>query len=612
MINKSESNKHQVILEPMGKRVEVNPETSVYEAAIQSGVELTAVCSGAGNCGKCKVYPAEGKFSDITQTEKELLSFSELGAGLRLACQIKILSNCTAHFPPESLATMQRLQLEGKQTNTKLDPVVSSILISLPNNNGEYDLSEISLALIKELKSSVPDLKVPVNILSESRRILADCEGKAKFIIRKNAVIQVLSPVNCMIGFACDIGTTKIAGYLVDFESGDTLASGGITNPQIAFGEDVISRIKFADENPGGYKMLHDALVLSINELIKDLSNFAQITREQIVDCVMVGNTAMHHFLVGLPVHPLGTAPYMTDALNSMNLPAEIIGLDISKGAYIFLPPNIAGFVGGDHVAMLLSINARNLGKTVLAIDIGTNTEISLIHDGMHYACSCASGPAFEGAHIREGVRAIPGAIEKVFIDQSSVKVHTIDNKLAIGICGSGILDAVSEMLRVGILDKRGTFTKNDSRLSFSSGKPDFILIGHQQTGVGRDIIMDRKDDNQIQLAKAAIRSGIEVLLEHTGIEAEEIDHVILAGAFGTYLDISSAIEIGMFPRLPLERFSQVGNAAGSGAREMLLSVEQREIAENMMGKIEYIELTTANNYSDFFMNAIGFEKTNY
>ena len=607
MNNKSESRKYQATLEPMGNRVEVDPETSVYEAAIRAGVELTAVCGGTGTCGKCKVFPVEGHYSEVTPSEKELLSGNEISSGLRLACLTQIRSDCTAYFPTESLATMQRLQLEGKKTDIKLNPVVHSFCISIPIQHDEPDLTVISPVLEKELQSSFPNLKIPEILLSEFRKILAHCEGKAKIAIRNNSVIQVLSPEKRLAGFACDIGTTKIAGYLVDLENGETLASGGIINPQIAYGEDVINRIRFADENPEGRKVLQDILVKSVNELINDLSLMAQITSEQIVDCVMVGNTAMHHLLVGLPIHPLGTAPYMTDALNAMNIPAENIGFHISRGAQLYLPPNIAGFVGGDHVAMLLSTNARNLGKTILAIDIGTNTEISLIHGGMHFACSCASGPAFEGAHIREGVRAIPGAIEKVFIEQNIVKVLTIGNKPATGICGSGILDAVSEMHRVGILDKRGTFTKNDSRLSFSSGKPEFILVQHQHTGIGRDIILDRKDISQIQLAKAAIRSGIEVLLEHTGIEAEEIELVILAGAFGTYLDISSAIEIGMFPRLPLERFSQVGNAAGSGAREMLLSTQQREIAEKIMDKIEYVELTTAKNYAEIFMNAIGF-----
>ena len=607
MNNKSESSKYQATLEPMGKRIEVDPGTSIYQAAIQSGVELTAVCGGTGTCRKCKVFPVKGHYSEVTQSEKELLSSNEISSGLRLACLTKIRSNCIVHFPPESLATMQRLQLEGKKTDIKLNPAVHSVFISIPIQHDKADLSVISLALEKELQSSIPNLKIPENFLSESRKILARCKGKAKIVVRNNSAIQVLSPETRLAGFACDIGTTKIAGYLVDLESGETLASGGITNPQIAYGEDVINRIRFADENPEGRKILQDILVKSINELIAKLSLLTHITREQIVDCVMVGNTVMHHLLIGLPVHSLGTAPYRTEALSPMNIPAEVIKLDISSGAYIYLPPNIAGFIGGDHVAMLLSTNATNQGKTILAIDVGTNSEISLIYHGKHFACSCASGPAFEGAQIRDGARAIPGAIESVFIDQNSIKVHTIENKPAIGICGSGILDAIAEMHRVGILDERGTFTKNDSRLSFSSGKPEFVLVQHQHTGVGRDIILDRKDINQIQLAKAAIRSGIEVLLEHTGIEAEEIDLVILAGAFGTYLDISSAIEIGMFPHLPLERFSQVGNAAGSGAREMLLSVENREGAEKMMGMIEYIELTTSKNYVNIFMKAIGF-----
>jgi uncharacterized 2Fe-2S/4Fe-4S cluster protein (DUF4445 family) len=407
------------------------------------------------------------------------------------------------------------------------------------------------------------------------------------------------------LGYAVDIGTTKIAGYLVDLQTGQTLASGGVINPQVAYGEDVISRIKYTNEYPQGAEILQKMLVQAINDLLTDLCQQIGTTPDQIVDSVMVGNTAMNHLLAGLPVHSLGTAPYTPASTQAMHFPAGKVGITIAKNAYVYMPPNIAGFVGGDHIAMLLATDAGHRGKTVVALDIGTNTEISLIHQGQHFACSCASGPAFEGAHIRNGLRAISGAIERVFIDKDGVKIQTINNIPAIGICGSGILDTVAEMRRENLIDSRGTFNKTDTRLNISEGLVEFVLVPAQKSGNGQEIAINRKDVNEIQLAKAAIRSGIEVLMKHAHIEVDDVDLFLVAGAFGTYLDIKNILRIGMFPSIPFERFQQVGNAAGAGARELLLSNKKRVEAEQMVKLIEYLELTTVRDYQDIFMDAI-------
>ncbi|MDP3721129.1 MAG: ASKHA domain-containing protein, partial [Anaerolineaceae bacterium] len=312
------------------------------------------------------------------------------------------------------------------------------------------------------------------------------------------------------------------------------------------------------------------------------------------------------HLLAGLPVHNLGTAPYHPSQVDAMTFAASEIGLKLAENAFIFLPPNIAGFVGGDHIAMLLATRARHTLKTVLALDIGTNTEISLLHKGRHLTCSCASGPAFEGAHIRSGLRAIPGAIERVFIEGSEVKLQTIEDQPAVGICGSGILDAVAELRRNDLIDHRGAFNKQDERLVMRDGQPEFVLVPAAHSAAQHAISLNRQDVQEIQLAKAAIRSGIEVLLREADCSAEEIDLFLVTGAFGTYLDLTNCQRIGMFPEIPLKRFKQVGNAAGSGARELLLSTDKRAKAEAMLEKIEYIELTTVKDYVEFYMDAIG------
>jgi uncharacterized 2Fe-2S/4Fe-4S cluster protein (DUF4445 family) len=271
----------------------------------------------------------------------------------------------------------------------------------------------------------------------------------------------------------------------------------------------------------------------------------------------------------------------------------------------VYFPPIIAGFVGSDHTAMLLATRARKSGKTILALDIGTNTEISLIHNKTHLTCSCASGPAFEGAHIGNGMRAVAGAIEHIYMDSDGIKGQTVGNEPAIGICGSGMLDAVAEMRKENLIDSRGCFQKSDSRFPVDGGSARLVLVPADQTGHGREIALNRKDINQIQLAKAAIRSGIEVLLNQMGINQNDIDVFIVAGAFGTYLDVKNSIRVGMFPDLPLERFQQTGNSAGQGAREILISTASRNEADRLIKHIRYVELTSVAGYQEIFIDAL-------
>jgi uncharacterized 2Fe-2S/4Fe-4S cluster protein (DUF4445 family) len=547
----------QVTLEPMGSRVQVTPGFTLLDCAQKAGVDIMAVCGGNGTCGMCKVILMQGQVSPLDPAESVLLDPIEIKKGLRLACQTRVFSDARVQFPPESLATLQRLQLEGQETTIRPHPAVRWV------------------------------------------------DGERRVVLNRMQIVSILPADSALYGYAVDIGTTKIAGYLLDLQTGHSLAAAGVTNPQIAFGEDVISRIEYSDSHPQGGRELQRLLVDALNELLGGLCRQTGVNLEQVVDSVMVGNTAMHHLLVGCSVHSLGTAPYEAAILQAMRLPAAEIGLRMAPGAMVYLPPNIAGFVGGDHVAMLLASRAAKFKQTVIALDIGTNTEISLIHHGRHFACSCASGPAFEGAHIHEGIRAIPGAIERVRLEGDAVQVHTIGGKPAIGICGSGILDAVAELRRVDILDGRGAFRKGNDRLHLQHGKPAFLLVPASKSGHGRDISVNREDVNEIQLAKAAIRSGVEVLLREAGITYNEIEVFLVAGAFGSYLDLRNAIHIGMFPPIPLERYRQVGNAAGAGARQMLISTRMRSTAEHLGDKIEYVELTTVPGYTDIFMDAI-------
>jgi uncharacterized 2Fe-2S/4Fe-4S cluster protein (DUF4445 family) len=376
-------------------------------------------------------------------------------------------------------------------------------------------------------------------------------------------------------------------------------------NPQIAYGEDVVSRIAYANDHPDGRSVLQGRLVEALNRMTGELCAQAGASRDQIVEAVVVGNTVMHHLFAGLPVHQLGTAPYLPAVSDPLDVRARDVGLDLAAGAHVYLPPNIAGYVGADHVSMMLATGLDQTPETVIGLDIGTNTEISLASHGRLLSCSCASGPAFEGAHIQDGMRAAPGAIERVQIVNNAVRAHTIGNQPPVGICGSGILDAISEMLAAGILDTRGSLRKDQPGVRVRDGKSEFVVVSAGKTGHGRDIVVSRRDVNEIQLAKGAIRAGIDILLAEAGVPHDALDAFIVAGAFGTYLDLGSAVRVGMFPDLPVQRFRQVGNAAGMGAKQMLVSAERRRAAVQAIKQVDYIELTTHAGFTTRFAAAM-------
>ena len=417
----------------------------------------------------------------------------------------------------------------------------------------------------------------------------------------------MLAPGDRLFGLAVDIGTTKLAAYLVDLATGHTIAKTGEMNPQIGYGEDVISRIGYCAEHADGRIVLQARLVETLNTLVTQLCHEAGAMQPQIVDAVVVGNTAMHHLFAGLPVDQLAHAPYVAAVSDPLDLRASDLGLVLAPGANVHLPANIAGFVGADHVAMALATGAwEETDRCIVALDIGTNTEVTLTKGGRIWCCSCASGPAFEGAHIQDGMRAAPGAIERVQISEDE-KPHlkTIDDQPPIGICGSGILDAVSELLRAGIINGKGAFREDAPGVSAEEGVYRYTLATTETTGHGRAVVVNRKDINEVQLAKAAIRTGVDVLLHEAGASCDEIEEFIIAGAFGTYLDVESSVNIGMFPALPMERFHQVGNAAGAGARQMLVSASRRYAAAALACKVTYVELTVHREFTRRFLKAL-------
>jgi len=592
----------RVDMEPIGRRAEASDTDSLLEVAQAAGVQLAAICGGIGACDTCRIHLIEGKLSRPTLSEEGEFSPEQIRAGWRLACQSFPLSDVKIDIPPESLALPQRLQLEGEDQHINVDPLIATVDVRLPAPTA-LDLRSDMTRLNDTLhRMGLPMVLASVPMLGCLSERLRAAHWTARLAIRQQTTVVGVLPTDCPpLGLAFDVGTTSIAAYLLDLTTGAMLAKSGTMNPQIAYGEDVISRIRYINQHSERSTLLQECVVGALNEMAEQLCARVSATVDEVVDVVIVGNTVMHHIVSGLPVRQLGEAPYVPAQSDGLEFPALSIGLKVSPGAVVYMPPNIAGYVGADHIAALLSMGLGDAHTTRLIMDIGTNTEVTLVHRGECYSCSCASGPAFEGAHIRDGMRAASGAIERLEIKDNHIYMQTIDNVVPVGICGSGVLDAVAAMAECGLVGKHGAFRSGHPLLK-GDGKHGFVIAPPETTVHGRSIVITRKDVAEIQLAKSAIRTGIDLLMERADIGASDIQEFVLAGAFGTYIHVSSALKIGMFPAIPAERIKQIGNAAGMGATHLLVSRALREEAQQFARRINYIELTTHPRFQDVFV----------
>ncbi len=399
------------------------------------------------------------------------------------------------------------------------------------------------------------------------------------------------------LGFSVDLGTTSIAGSLSDLGTGERLASLGIENPQSAYGADLISRINHAIRTTGGARDLQSAVILAIRSLAAVLCEKVSADPDEIVDVTICGNTAMHHLLLKLPVSQLGRAPFVPATCSAIDISACELGLDFKPGASVHLLPNIGGFIGGDHVAALLATEHIWATCACMVIDIGTNTEISLIHNGSISTASTASGPALEGGNISCGMRAAVGAIEKIWLSEGEIMTRVIGGVRPVGMCGSGVLDALDTLHQAGIINHRGYIYPGNPGVRERGG--------NQEYSFAPDVAMTQNDVRAVMLAKAAIRAGQDMLLVEAGLEERMLERVLIAGAFGASINVDSAIDIGLFPALPMERFSQVGNAAGAGVRMALLSAAVRERAGLLARQCRHVELNNVPGFQKAFISRI-------
>jgi len=591
--------------EPVGRRGECQRNESLLACARRLGVGISSVCGGKGTCHSCKVQVLSGAVSKPTPNELEAFTSQELKKGWRLACQTYPLSDCKLTVPPESMTTTQRVQVEGLEVKVPPEPSVQAYRTQMkaPSLSApDADADRLLRTLNQQYQLNCG--KLDLNVLRVLSTQIRSWNWEFQAVVRNDEVIALLPWPSHQLGLAIDLGTTKIAGYLVNLNDGRTLAAKGVMNPQISQGEDIISRITGVVHSPDDGVLLQKLAVEAINKLCADLCAEANASTEEIVEAVVVGNTAMHHLFLGLPVRQLALSPFVPAVSRAVDFKAGDLGLHIAPGAYVHLLPNIAGFVGADHVAMLLATEASLTKGPIVALDIGTNTEVSLIHDGKITSTSCASGPAFEGGHIKYGMRAATGAIERLRIADDIVQYQTIDGAPPIGICGSGILDALSQLYLAKAIDEGGRIMDNHPRVRTYKGQREFILVSKEERGGKPAITITQHDVRELQLAKAAIRSGIQALLEANDCPEDKIKQVIIAGAFGTYINVASAVTIGMLPSLPLNRFRQAGNAAGMGAKMALVSLTKRAEAQTVASRVKYIELASAPGFEQAFIQA--------
>lgn len=625
--------KIKIEVEPIGKRFFLDKPTNGLKAIADAGIGIKTVCGGKGTCGKCRIAILDGKNSPLNKQEQKILTQDEISRGVRLACQQIFDKDLVIYIPASSLSEEQKLQVVGVEGKIEVDSVCKKYFIELKEATLEdvkSDFNRIKDALKKEYNVDVNS--IDYKVLANMPSVIRENSWKVTVTVRDKEIIFIEGEdkTKNSYGIAVDLGTTKIAILLVDLLTGKTVDKKGVMNPQISFGEDVMSRLNFAMQGEDKLAETKKVVVEVLNKAIEELCKNNNLKAEEVVEMTLVGNTAMHHLFLGLPISQLAFSPFLPLTNEAINLKAREIGINISPGAYIYMLPPVAGFVGSDHLAMVLATGLYKQDKNCIGIDIGTNTEIALKSSKGIVSVSTASGPAFEGAHIKYGMRAAPGAIERVVIDNRTYipSIQTIGDKKPVGICGSGILDSIAELLKAEIIDRRGKFIPERGCVcKDGKGNYQYILVpsfydnkkhrkleklSSKPEGNGEEIVecnedkyvsINQKDIVEIQLAKSAIRTGIDILLENAGIGFKDIDKIIIAGAFGSYIDPKNVINIGMFPHISLKKISQVGNAAGVGAKMVLISRKQRKIAENIAHKIKYLELTVFPSFSDHFAN---------
>jgi uncharacterized 2Fe-2S/4Fe-4S cluster protein (DUF4445 family) len=639
----SESNDALIVFTPSGRRGRFRIGTPVLQAARSLGVDIDSVCGGRGICGRCQVVVSEGDFPKhgLTSSAASLCALTEVERGFdgerplvegrRLSCHAKIEGDVVIDVPPDSQVHKQVVRKAAEAHDLVLNPLVSLHYVEVQEpdmHDPSGDLRRLEDAL--EFEWGLTDLGCDLKVLQVLQPVLRKGGWKVTVAVHSRERIIAVWPGlhKHLFGMAVDVGSTTIAAHLCNLETGEVVASAGVMNPQIRFGEDLMSRVSYVMMNPGGEVDMTHAVRAALNELARDVAAQAGITAQDILEATFVGNPIMHHLLMGINPVELGGAPFALAVDRAMDVSASEIDLELHPGARVYVLPCIAGHVGADTAGMLLAERPDLTDKITLLVDVGTNAEIVLGNNQRLLACSSPTGPAFEGAQISCGQRAAPGAIERLRIDPATLEprfkvigcdlwsdepgfADAIGATGVTGVCGSGIIEAMAEMYLSGVMRHDGIIDGNKAELSprIQSDGRTFCYELLAATGDRPALRIMQNDVRAIQLGKAALYAGVRLLMERMGVE--KVDAVRLAGAFGSHIDVKYAMVLGLIPDCDLAHVSSAGNAAGTGARMALLDIQARTDIQNLVRRVDKIETAVEPQFQAFFVEAMAIPHLN-
>lgn len=620
-----------VFILPDKVEVEVAEGTPLVRALWQGGSAVETPCGGFGVCGKCKVRFVGGTVPLPTSDDLRHLPAQDLSDGWRLACRHRVIGDAQVMVPPESRPSIAQVLTTAVERQVVLEPAVRRLRVELPPPSTSDERSDLRrlLEALREQHGLVLEVQqVPLGVVRQLSQVAREADFRPFVVLFQDpdhpAETRLLAvqpdDTRPLLGIAFDIGTTTLVGYLIDLQSGEELSYAARLNPQVQYGDDVISRLTFVYHDPAGLKLLQHAVVRGLNEIIAGSCQSAGVDPHDILEVVAVGNTTMLHFLLGVNTNSIAVAPYVPVFSDLLSVEARQIGLRTHPSAMLTTLPCVAGYVGADTVAVALTHLYDPEGETALALDIGTNGEVVLRHGGRYYCTSAAAGPAFEGGRIYQGIRAEQGAVSQISVegngDNRWLHVTTIGGGLPKGICGSGLIDAAACLLEIGAVNEAGRMNNDgegewwQSHVTTICEQKAFHLVAPESADVPEGIVLTQKDVRELQLAKGSIRAVMEVLLKEAGISWMDVRRLLVAGAFGMYVNLRSAQRIGLIPPLPLQRIEPVGNAAGAGAKIALRSTRERKRAQWLARQMKHIVMTGNPQYQEAYIEHLGFTET--
>ncbi len=605
---------------PDDRTLDVAPGTSILKAAHAAGVDITATCGGRGRCTSCRVKFIRGTIPPPSIMDELQLGDDLVREGYRLSCQCPVTEPITIQVaPPLDESAFQILGAgAGVAGRVTIDSGIAKqvVKVTLPREEHHQtsDLEELLAAVGRTPADVHPEA------LKQLPAALREGEGEVTVTTFGSAVLGVERGDTALLkfGLAIDVGTTSVVTTLIELESGEQLASVSSLNPQAVFGGDLMSRIAFAQFNPGNLRKLQTRIIGLLNRHIEQICRESGVLAKWIYKVVVVGNTCMHHVLLGIDPSYVGLAPYAPVMRHSLVLPARELYLKVAPEARVCLLPIVAGFVGADAVGVALATRIYESAELRVAVDIGTNGEVLLGSREKLWACSAPAGPAFEGAQIRHGMRGAAGAIDRVIVDAEGIQVHTIGEAAAQGVCGSGLIDLIAGLLEAGVIDSTGLINLDRAdalppalrdRVRKVGEERQVVVLRPGEAGATQEIVLTQNDVRQVQLAKGAIASGVAVLQHIAGVPSERLTELMLAGGFGNYVSVRSALRIGLVPPLPEEKIRYVGNAAALGAQLCLVSEAERARAERVARSIEHVSLASHPDFQDIFVDCMNFPR---